>query len=303
MDRNRRQDTLLLGFIALSLLLHSLLIWLPQPSLVSQPKTEKPVVVQLQPTAPLPKPRERELDLPKQPDQRRKTPAKRLGPSNHVAKKETAPKGQDTEDATPRAILRRPVRPRPRPRPKPRQKAPSRPRTRQPVQKGTAPTVPKSHREQPAPEPSPKNLPDLRTLTQLAPQTLARLQTQEEQWRHKYRKDVAEGNAVWLDTEKDILISFFRRLRQNIYNVWDYPSQAAARGEQGTCLLKITIERDGTVDAVKLMESSGHSDLDREAQAAVWKGAPYGPLPRAYKKKRINILAFFKYNLSRPSIY
>lgn len=301
MDLNRRQSTLLAGFIALSLLLHLLLLYLlPQNHLFSQPKPKKPVVVELQPSPPPPKPRERELDLPNRPDEKRKTPAKRLGPSDHVAKKETAPKGKDTEDRTPRTILHPQVRPKPQPKPRPHPK--SHPSKALPERPKPAPALPKNHGEEPEAGHRKKTLPDLRTLTQLAPQTLARLQTQEQQWRRKYRKDVAEGDAVWLDTEKDILISFFQRFRNNIYRVWNYPSEAAARREEGTCLLKISISREGTVEAVKLLESSHYPVLDREAMAAVRKGEPYGPLPQAYKKKELNILAFFKYNMTGKRI-
>jgi protein TonB len=302
MNPNHRQNTLLLGFIALSLLLHLLLILLPQNDLFPRPPAKRPVTVELQPTPPPARPRERELDLPKTPDQKRKTPAKRLGPSSHVAKKETAPKGKDTEDLTPRTLPRPAVRPHPKPRATSRPQPKSPPKAMVEAPEGTSPAPPKG-RQKEAPVRPNRPLPNLRDLTKLAPRTLARLENQEERWRRKYRKDVAEGNAVWLDTEKDILISFFRRFRQNIYNVWNYPSQAAARGEEGTCLLEITVNRDGTVDGVKLMESSGYPLLDREAQAAVRKGAPYGPLPRAYPKNRLNIFAFFKYNLTGRAIY
>lgn len=121
--------------------------------------------------------------------------------------------------------------------------------------------------------------------------------------RRKYREDVEQGDAVWLDTEKDLLISFFQRFRNNIYGVWNYPPRAAERGAEGTCLLRITIMRNGAVEEVKLMESSGHRDLDDEAVAAVRKGAPYGRLPSAYKEEALTIYAFFQYQLTRRVIY
>ena len=137
-------------------------------------------------------------------------------------------------------------------------------------------------------------LPDLQTLTKISPSTLAQI---ESDWRRKYREDVARGDTVWMDTEQDLLISFMRRFRDNIYNVWNYPEIAAQRGQQGTCLLRITIDRKGNVSDVTLLESSGHRILDDEAIRAVRQGATYGPLPRAYPHEELKIMAFFKYHL------
>jgi protein TonB len=302
MDLRHRQNLLLAGFLTLSLLLHLLLFYLlPQRNIFQHPRAEKPVVVEVRPPE-QPKPLERELDLPTRPEleKPRKTPAKRLGPSDQVVKKETAPKGADTEDRTPSA-LRPPQKTRPLPRVRPQPKPRTAPKALPPVAEKSTPKGPARAPEKPNPKAVPlEKLPDLRTLTQLPPQTMARL---EDQWRRKYRKDVDEGDAVWLDTEKDILISFFQRFRDSIYGVWNYPSRSAEKGEEGTCMLKISVNRDGSLKDVKLMESSGYTALDNEAMAAVRKAAPYGKLPQAYKEKVLNIFAFFQYNLTRRMIY
>lgn len=296
MELNRPQNPLLLGFITLSLLLHLLLLYLlPQRSLFPVPSSEEPVYVEVRP----PQPRERELDLPvPERETPRQTPAKRLGPADQVVKKEVAPKGEAPEDLTPTAVSppASAVKPRPQLKPVLTPKPPETVTRRPTAEK--APAAPQESKEAPKPRP------DLKTLmaaTNLAAQNVAEQQIDE--WRRKYRADVEEGDAVWLDTEKDILISFFQRFRNNIYGVWNYPARAAERRQEGTCLLKITVNRDGTVETIRLMESSGHPLLDNEAIAAVGKGAPYGHLPRAYKGDDLNIFAFFQYTLSQRSIY
>jgi protein TonB len=144
-------------------------------------------------------------------------------------------------------------------------------------------------------------LPKIDDLLDLPQSTASRITGEE---RHKRRPDVAEGDAIWLDTEKDLLISFFQRFKANIYGVWNYPIKAAERGEQGTTLLRITVRRDGSVESVKLEESSGSNTLDREAIRAVWTGASYGPLPRAYEEETLTIFAFFQYTLGgRPFVH
>ncbi|HEY7746566.1 MAG TPA: TonB family protein [Desulfuromonadales bacterium] len=297
MQLDRHQNALLPGFITVSLLLHLLLIYLlPERSLFPPPPAKEPVVVELLPTVP-PKPGARELDLPPATAETPRTrPAKRLGAVDRQVERESAPKGDSPEDSMPRT-----ARPATRP-------APPAARTE------TAPQAPAAAVKRPAGEgpaateapPSPEQRPDvsmktLMTSAERAAENVAAQQVAE--MRRKYREDVEQGDAVWLDTEKDLLISFFKRFRDNIYGVWNYPRQAAERGEEGTCLLKITINRDGTVKDVRLMEPSGHRDLDEEAMAAVRKGAPYGKLPAAYKEEVLNIFAFFQYNLTRRIIY
>jgi len=112
---------------------------------------------------------------------------------------------------------------------------------------------------------------------------------------------MAKGDTVWLDTEQDLLISFMRRFRDNIYGVWNYPAPAAERGQEGTCLLRITVNRRGDVENVELIESSGSPLLDNEAMRAVRLGATYGPLPQSYPNQLLHIMAFFQYNLNRVS--
>ncbi len=258
MNIHGRHDAVLAGFILCSLLLHFLLLHFLPARPLNDLRQKKPVVVEVRP----PQNRDRELDLPPQPDQPepRKIPAKRLGPQDRTVPKEVAPKGDAPED-------RLPVPPPQPSQPSLTSKAP-----------GSAP------------------LPELAAIDlNLAQNTRSRYR---EEWRRKYRKDVEEGDAVWLDTEKDVLLSFFERFRNNIYNVWNYPPPAAKRREQGVCLLEIVINRDGSVDSVNLKESSGFPTLDREALAAVYRGASYGKLPSAYEDDQLIIMAFFQYRLT-----
>jgi protein TonB len=297
MQLDRRQNALLLGFISVSLLLHLLLIYLvPELSLFPPSPAKEPVVVEIRPSEP-PKVRDRELDLPPEAAETPRTrPAKRLGSVDRQVEREAAPKGDSPEDSTPR-IARPAARPAPpAARTEPALQTPAAAEKR-PAGEGPAATE--------AP-PSPEQRPDvsMKTLMASAERAAENVAAQQmAEMRRKYREEVEQGDAVWLDTEKDLLISFFKRFRDNIYGVWNYPRRAADRGEEGTCLLKITINRDGTVKEVRLMETSGHRDLDEEAMAAVRKGAPYGRLPAAYKEEILNIFAFFQYNLTRRMIY
>ena len=264
---NRQDNRLLLAFLSLSLLLHAMLILLvPELTLLPEPDSSEPVYVEVRtPT------QYRELDLPKQEDQKRTIEAKRLGPSDRVVEKEIAPKGDFIEDRVPAV----PVQPQTTSEPQ------------QPLSKT-------GDISKPAP-------PDLAKLLTLPSATVSRI---DDQLRTKYRSEVEDGDSIWLDTQEDILNSFYLRLRSGIYRVWNYPGKSKERGETGICLIRMTFNRDGTIknNGVELLESSGFPRLDREAVAAVYKGAPYGKLPDAYKKDDLSILAFFRYSIGYKEI-
>jgi len=297
MTAEQRQNRIITFFILLSLLLHLLLLLVPKQKLFPTEITPKPVYVEVRP----PEVRDRELDLPMRDEleKPRETPAKRLAEKDQVVETETAPEGKDTEDRQPQVQAPKPV-PKPAPKvqsksapkvqPKPREQAPA----QETVQETPAPVTPEGWQPKEKEKPQ-AELPDLQTLTQLSPSTLAKI---ESDWRRKYREDIAKGDTVWMDSQQDLLYSFMRRFRDNIYNVWNYPDAATRQGQQGTCLLRITVDRKGNVTDVTLLESSGHRLLDEEAMRAVRQGATYGPLPRAYPNEDLKIMAFFQYHLS-----
>jgi periplasmic protein TonB len=294
MTAEQRQNRIIAGFVLLSLLLHLLLLLVPKDRLFPVEMAPPPVYVEVRPPQAL----DRELDLPirEELEKPREQPAERLAEKDQVVEKETAPEGQDTEDREPVVQAPQPV-----PRPQP----PTPPRPEPSAEKPKADESDQTLAEtlegwkQKKTEP-PQKLPDLETLTQISPQAMAQI---ESDWRQKYRKDIERGDTVWMDTQQDLLISFMRRFRNNIYGVWNYPESARRQNQQGSCLLRITVDRDGNVTDVKLMESSGYRVLDDEAMRAVRQGATYGPLPRAYPNDYLHIMALFNYQMGGSSGY
>ena len=294
MTAEQRQNRIITGFVLLSLLLHLLLLLVPKDRLFPVEVAPPPVYVEVRPPQPL----DRELDLPirEELEKPREKPAERLAEKDQVVEKETAPEGQDTEDREPVVQAPQPV-PRPQPptppRPEPRPEKPKADESDQTL--AETPEGWKRKRTEPSPE-----VPDLQTLTQISPQAMAQI---ERDWRQKYRKDIERGDTVWMDTQQDMLISFMRRFRDRIYLVWNYPESARIRNQQGSCLVRITVDRDGNVTDVVLMESSGYRVLDDEVTRAVRQGATYGPLPRAYPNEYLHIMALFNYQMSGSSGY
>jgi len=298
MNRNRTQQNLLLLFLLLSLLIHLLLVLLSrQMTLFPEPQKQERIYVQMREPE-----QSRDLDMPvhKELEKPRKKPAKRLGPADQVVEKEQAPKGESLEDmrpdaAAPPAPMKKPRIAAPQPK-KSQPKAETLPEDKQAtVQKQVKASEENQPREETRASEQAETLPDVRSLLQLPSDTTARI---DKEWRQKQR-DVAVGDEIWLDSQQDLLFSFFQRLRNGIYRVWNYPASAARQGRQGRCLVRMTFLRDGSVKKVELLRSSGTRILDREALAAVRKGGPYGPLPRAYPKDKLVIKAWFTYDLRR----
>ncbi|BCA78967.1 energy transducer TonB [Desulfuromonas sp. AOP6] len=304
MQFSRNQDPMILVFIILSLLVHLLLLFLvPQRTLFPPPEADTPLVVEMRPPEPREPARERELDAPvvTPSEQPRQTPAKRLGPADQEVERETAPKGDFIEDRAPSAP---PAPPTPRQPPSPTPPAPEPPTDQPSAKTGIEARPGTSGPQKTAPEQA-TELPDKKALMAALNQAAAKSANQYlQEWRSKYREDVVEGEAVWLDMENDLLNSFFSRFRDRIYLVWNYPARAAERGEQGRCLLQVTVNKDGTLEEVVLKESSGYPLLDQEAIDAVHKAAPYGALSRYYEKETLTIFVVFQYHLtsfsSRP---
>ena len=299
MTTEQRQDVIITGFILLSLLLHLLLLLVPKDGLFPAEIVPPPVYVEVRP----PQPRDRELDLPirEELEKPRLKPAERLAEKDQVVEKETAPEGQDNEDRE--KVVRTPEQVQKVPQPTPPQPEPMQEKAPADKSDQTLPETAEGWKRQKT-EPSPK-LPDLQTLTQISPQAMAQI---ESDWRRKYRKDIERGDTVWMDTQQDLLISFMRRFRNNIYGVWNYPESARRQNQQGSCLIRVTVDRDGNVTDVILMESSGSRVLDEEAMRAIRQGATYGPLPRAYPNEYLHIMGLFNYSLSgsnyqRRSLY
>jgi protein TonB len=224
----------------------------------------------------------RELDVPlREPTTPRAQPARRVAASDQVAEREEAPKGTDSRDTTV---------------PTP-QESPLATLGDQPEAIKTPPPFVSDIGIRP-----PLSREDLFVSAKNAAQSVADL---DPEVNRKMRRDVEEGRAVWLDTEKDILGSFYKRFRNAVEDVWDYPKEAIARGEFGVCLYRIEINRAGVlVNEPELLKSSGSARLDAEAARAVRAASPrFGFLPDAYRYETLTIFAYFDYRLGSRTIY
>ena len=272
-----------------------------------------------------------------------KIESQRKADRNQQVEQEQAPEGEDTRDETtqlpvliePSAPPKQPLQSQPTKQPQAEPTAGQEPREQQTDTKiketitpdwldsATLQTKPDSEPiPEPAPEPATKTVsepvpapetapeapqqpilspdqlfPDARTLSRIAQGKMG------DQNRTKLRDELEIGDTVWLNLQNDLLVSFFRRFRDRIERVWNYPKAAAQQGMEGTLELLIIVNREGELIDVLPTKGSGSDILDLAAIQAVYAGAPFGPLSEHYPHQQLKIRAYFSYRISGHYIY
>ncbi|WP_144244447.1 energy transducer TonB, partial [Pseudohaliea rubra] len=83
--------------------------------------------------------------------------------------------------------------------------------------------------------------------------------------------------------EADYLQAWRERL-ETVGNAW-YPRASLRYGLYGTLRLRVLLRSDGSLESVKLLDSSGYAVLDEAALKIVRLAAPYAPFPPALRAK------------------
>lgn len=113
---------------------------------------------------------------------------------------------------------------------------------------------------------------------------------------------VEEGKTLNLNTSEFRYFSYLNGIKRKIELVWNYPEPAARRGQQGMLELSFTIRKDGVLEDVRLVKSSGYPMLDDAAISAIKVAAPYNKFPKGFNLERITIAATFEY-IIEPYFY
>ena len=129
-----------------------------------------------------------------------------------------------------------------------------------------------------------------------------RLAKLEDSYRHKYEKEIAEGDTRFLKSDDIVFGSFLHRLEGAIYGVWRYPQEAAMNGIEGVTPVRITFNRQGEITNIQRLESSGSQILDEEVLRTLKAIGRVGGFPKGYDKDEFHLIAFFQYVGSRRSL-
>jgi len=112
-------------------------------------------------------------------------------------------------------------------------------------------------------------------------------------------KNVEKEITVDLNTTEYKYISYFTKLKERIYQVWKYPKESQIRREQGNLRIVFTLRKDGYLESVRIIESSGFENLDREVLRTIRVASPYNPFPKSWEEEKLKIPATFDYKLPR----
>jgi protein TonB len=100
-----------------------------------------------------------------------------------------------------------------------------------------------------------------------------------------------------LDSRDPEFLPYLARLKRRIQNEWVYPEEALSRGLSGELSLVFTLNKNGSMTNLRLVQSSGFPILDEEALRAIKQSAPFDPFPPQMGEEPWNIIGSFYYHL------
>jgi protein TonB len=93
--------------------------------------------------------------------------------------------------------------------------------------------------------------------------------------------------------------AYLAGVKRKIMRLWKYPVDAYKNGEEGTVVIRLTIEADGALTETILNSSSGFERLDQGTMEVIRAAAPFQPLPGQYDLSRLHIVASFRYRITQ----
>lgn len=285
--KGKRRNTLI-PFLLGSILLHILILLLisSYPLYLHEvAKKDKPKLIEI---TEIPVPKEKETLPPKE--------TKRLAERSHTAKEEKT-KDEFTKLGNPMSPEIKPDQKQAERTEKQKQLPQDKPKRKE-VEK-TSPQIASLPKDIKKPEEVPRPRETLERITKdklfsLSPNQMPGNSTQSFLGSRDAKK---KEDTVDLSTTEFKYLSYFLKIKRQIEGVWNYPEISRLRGEQGELFLVFTIRKDGQLEDIKLINSSGYSRLDEEAIRAIKVASPFSPFPESWGLERLNIRAVFRYEI------
>lgn len=97
----------------------------------------------------------------------------------------------------------------------------------------------------------------------------------------------------------DILKEYTNSIRNKIESKKRYPIIARNMGIEGRTRLKLIINKDGSLEKVEILETSGYKILDETALQSIHESAPFPPIPAEIKKDRLELKIYLSFEISK----
>ena len=108
----------------------------------------------------------------------------------------------------------------------------------------------------------------------------------------------APPDATGQDSYSAGQVEYLARLRDWLSQHLRYPSVARERHQTGTAVLRIAVDRNGSVQELELRASTGHALLDREALEVIERARPLPALPEYLGRDRLEVLLNIEFVLN-----
>ncbi|HXX53592.1 MAG TPA: TonB family protein [Thermodesulfovibrionales bacterium] len=111
------------------------------------------------------------------------------------------------------------------------------------------------------------------------------------------REEKRQNSGITFDTNEFKYEGYMMKLKSRIEGIWRYPQDAARRGLYGDLYIRFTIKKNGKLEDVELVRTSGNKSLDDAAMRALKDGEPYWPLPDEWGKDALTVTGHFVYSM------
>jgi TonB family protein len=95
-----------------------------------------------------------------------------------------------------------------------------------------------------------------------------------------------------------IMRRFVQTVRRRIESRKRYPLAARKSLLEGRVGVRMTILKDGRLERIEIIESSGHRILDKAALESVRRSAPFPPFPKEAERKRVHMSIYMVFKMT-----
>ena len=105
--------------------------------------------------------------------------------------------------------------------------------------------------------------------------------------------DINQSDNIQMQKEEIDFYPYMNELKRRIKINWHPPKGK----EQLRIVVLFRVEKNGKLDNIKIIESSGDKQADKAAINAVEITAPFRPLPAEFKGQSVDVQLYFDYNV------
>jgi periplasmic protein TonB len=94
-----------------------------------------------------------------------------------------------------------------------------------------------------------------------------------------------EAPYATLDAQQDDLAPYFDEIRRRVKRNW----QPFSPGQEQYTVIVFSIQRSGQMTGLKVLQTSGNEQVDRDALDAIAQSAPFDALPQSFPRDRLDV--------------